>query len=209
MSFFYVWSYKKFYAYSVFEILWNMSLFMIFTCCICTYNSTIHFACNVLVIPNWRAILSHGDIPRFSWFGTSVAIHVLYFSEIRLSSFVNPLQPGIDVFRGYRKATPGSNGLTKISSGWNLFVKLCRTITTSQICFAHNSFKTLFQTHHLFSWCSLCKLVASVRNTLNCRQCKCGCNQAFELNWNNLFSSQKPKVYNQNKLILTIVYDNS
>ena len=67
----------------------------LFTCCICTYNSTIHFACNVLVIPNWRAIFSHGDIPRFSWFGTSVAIHVLYFSEIRLSSFVNPLQPGI------------------------------------------------------------------------------------------------------------------
>ena len=36
------------------------------------------------MIPKLRSILtSHGDISRCSWFDTSLAIHVLYFSEIK------------------------------------------------------------------------------------------------------------------------------
>ena len=79
--------------------------------CICACYSTFHFACNGLMIPNWRAILtSHGNIPHFSWVDTSIPIHVLHFSQIKdLGTF-----------------------LTEMSIGWNLLVKLCGTIRTSQ-----------------------------------------------------------------------------
>ena len=85
---------------------------------VCVYNSTIHFACNGVMILNWGAILtSHRDLPRVSWFDTSFVIHVLYFSEIKDLVAL----------------------LTELSNGWNFFAKLRGAITTSQECFAHTT----------------------------------------------------------------------
>ena len=82
------------------------------------HNSNIHFACITFSSIRARDFLaSAGCVPFSSCYETCLKNHSLYLFQMKDLA-----------------------GLcTVMSSGWNLFVRLCGTITTWHICFLHRS----------------------------------------------------------------------
>ena len=82
------------------------------------YSSKIHFACSTFSSIKPRDTLtSAGCIPFSSCCETCLENYSLYLFEM----------------------TDLAGLFTVMSSGWNLFVRLCEMITTSHICFSHRS----------------------------------------------------------------------
>ena len=111
-----------------------------FWCLRWLYVSTIHRLWRGLKSLNLRDTLtSPGAIPLDNCLLTLSAYHALNLFEINFFA----------------------DWLMLISKGWNLFVRLCGTITNSQLFFAHNRFISSF------SWSIHCEKICALQISIS------------------------------------------